>query len=61
MKFVEDPFRSDFVIAQQRAYYFLKPENVVNGQISTLDMYAEGILQGDAYLIINQIVYISKV
>lgn len=61
MLVVQNPFDTDLVVDRQRAIYKIDAKNLVNGKISTIDMYATGVLLSDMYLTINQIIYVAQV
>lgn len=49
------------VVDRQSAMYKIDAKNLVNGKISTIDMYATGALLSDMYLTIEQIIYVAQV
>lgn len=60
MLVVQNPY-TNLVVARQSAVYKIDAENLVNGKISTIDMYATGALLSDMYLTIAQIIYVAQV
>lgn len=60
MLVVQNP-DTNLVVARQSAIYKIDAENLVNGKISTIDMYATGALLSDMYLTIDQIIYVAQV
>lgn len=60
MLVVQNP-DTNLVVARQSAIYKIEVKNLVNGKISTIDMYALGALLSDMYLTINQIIYVAQV
>lgn len=61
MLVVQNPFDTNLVVDSQHAIYKIDAKNLVNGKISTIDMYATGVLLYDMYLTINQIIYVAQV
>lgn len=61
MLVVQNPFDTNLVVDKQRAMYKIDDKNLVNGKISTIDMYAAGVLLSDMYLTIRQIIYVAQV
>lgn len=61
MLVVQNPFDTNLVVDRQHAIYKIDAKNLVNGKISTIDMYATGVLLSDMYLTINQIIYVAQV
>lgn len=60
MLVVQNP-DTNLVVARQSAIYKIDAKNIVNGKISTIDMYAIGALLSDMYLTIEQIIYVAQV
>lgn len=60
MLVVQNP-DTNLVVERQSAIYKIDAKNLVNGKISTIDMYATGALLSDMYLTINQIIYVAQV
>lgn len=60
MLVVQNPY-TNLVVARQSAIYKIDVKNLVNGKISTIDMYATGALLSDMYLTIDQIIYVAQV
>lgn len=60
MLVVQNP-DTNLVVARQSAIYKIDAKNLVNGKISTIDMYAIGALLSDMYLTIDQIIYVAQV
>lgn len=60
MLVVQNP-DTNLVVARQSAMYKIDAKNLVNGKISTIDMYATGALLSDMYLTIEQIIYVAQV
>ena len=60
MLVVQNP-DTNLVVARQSAIYKIDAKNLVNGKISTIDMYATGALLSDMYLTIDQIIYVAQV
>lgn len=60
MLVVQNP-DTNLVVARQSAIYKIGAKNLVNGKISTIDMYAIGALLSDMYLTIDQIIYVAQV
>lgn len=60
MLVVQNP-DTNLVVARQSAIYKIEAKNLVNGKISTIDMYATGALLSDMYLTIDQIIYVAQV
>lgn len=60
MLVVQNP-DTNLVVARQSAMYKIDAKNLVNGKISTIDMYAIGALLSDMYLTIDQIIYVAQV
>ena len=60
MLVVQNP-DANLVVSRQSAMYKIDDKNVVNGKISTIDMYATGVLLSDMYLTIDKIIYVAKV
>lgn len=60
MLVVQNP-DTNLVVARQSAMYKIDAKNIVNGKISTIDMYATGALLSDMYLTIEQIIYVAQV
>lgn len=60
MLVVQNP-DTNLVVARQSAMYKIEAKNLVNGKISTIDMYATGALLSDMYLTIDQIIYVAQV
>lgn len=60
MLVVQNPY-TNLVVARQSAMYKIDAKNLVNGKISTIDMYATGALLSDMYLTIDQIIYVAQV
>lgn len=60
MLVVQNP-DTNLVVARQSAIYKIDAKNLVNGKISTIDMYATGALLSDLYLTIDQIIYVAQV
>ena len=60
MLVVQNP-DTNLVVARQSARYKIDAKNLVNGKISTIDMYATGALLSDMYLTIDQIIYVAQV
>lgn len=58
---VQNPFDTNLVVDRQHAMYKIDAKNLVNGKISTIDMYATGVLLSDMYLTIDQIIYVAQV
>ncbi len=54
-------FDTNLVVDRQHAIYKIDAKNLVNGKISTIDMYATGVLLSDMYLTIDQIIYVAQV
>lgn len=61
MLVVQNPFDTSLVVDRQHAIYKIDAKNLVNGKISTIDMYATGVLLSDMYLTIDQIIYVAQV
>lgn len=61
MLVVQNPFDTNLVVDSQHAIYKIDAKNLVNGKISTIDMYATGVLLSDMYLTIDQIIYVAQV
>ena len=61
MLVVQNPFDTNLVVDRQHAIYKIDAKNLVNGKISTIDMYASGVLLSDMYLTIDQIIYVAQV
>lgn len=61
MLVVQNPFDTDLVVDRQHAIYKIDAKNLVNGKISTIDMYATGAMLSDMWLTINQIIYVAQV
>lgn len=61
MLVVQNPSDANLVVDRQQAIYKIDAKNLVNGKISTIDMYATGALLSDMYLTINQIIYVAQV
>lgn len=61
MLVVQNPFDTNLVVDRQHAIYKIDAKNLVNGKISTIDMYATGVLLPDMYLTIDQIIYVAQV
>lgn len=61
MLVVQNPFDTNLVVDRQHAIYKIDAKNLVNGKISTIDMYATGVLLSDMYLTIDQIIYVAQV
>lgn len=61
MLVVQNPFDTNLVVDRQHAIYKIDAKNLVNGKISTIDMYAYGVLLSDMYLTIDQIIYVAQV
>lgn len=61
MLVVQNPFDTNLVVDRQQAIYKIDAKNLVNGKISTIDMYATGVMMSDMYLTINQIIYVAQV
>lgn len=61
MLVVQNPFDTNLVVDRQHAMYKIDAKNLVNGKISTIDMYATGVLLSDMYLTIEQIIYVAQV
>lgn len=59
MLIVQNP--DTMVVARQSAIYKIDDENLVNGKIITINMYALGALLSDMYLTIEQIIYVAQV
>lgn len=59
MLVVQNP-DTNLVVDRQSAMYKVDVENLVNGKISTIDMYATGVLLSDMYLTIEQIIYVAQ-
>lgn len=57
---VQNPY-IDLAVDRQSAMYKISGKNLVNGKISTIDMYATGVLLSDLYLTIEQIIYVGQV
>lgn len=60
MLIVQNP-DTNLVVDRQHAMYKIDTKNLVNGKISTIDMYATGVMLSDMYLTINQIIYVAQV
>lgn len=60
MLVVQNP-DTNLVVDRQSAIYKIDAKNLVNGKISTIDMYAIGALLSDMYLTIDQIIYVAQV
>lgn len=60
MLVVQNP-DTNLVVDRQSAIYRIDAKNLVNGKISTIDMYAIGALLSDMYLTIDQIIYVAQV
>lgn len=60
MLVVQNP-DTNLAVARQSAIYKIGAKNLVNGKISTIDMYATGALLSDMYLTIDQIIYVAQV
>lgn len=60
MLVVQNP-DTNLVVDRQSAMYKIDAKNLVNGKISTIDMYATGALLSDMYLTIEQIIYVAQV
>lgn len=60
MLVVQNP-DTNLVVSRQSAIYKIDAKNLVNGKISTIDMYAIGALLSDMYLMIDQIIYVAQV
>lgn len=60
MLVVQNP-DTNLVVDRQHAMYKIETKNLVNGKISTIDMYATGVLLSDMYLTIDQIIYVAQV
>lgn len=61
MLVVQNPFDTNLVVDRQHAIYKIGAKNLVNGKISTIDMYTTGVLLSDMYLTIDQIIYVAQV
>ena len=61
MLVVQNPFDTNLVVDRQHAIYKIDAKNLVNGKISTIDMYATGVLLSDMSLTIDQIIYVAQV
>lgn len=61
MLVVQNPFDTNLVVDRQHAIYKIDAKNLVNGKISTIDMYTTGVMLSDMYLTINQIIYVAQV
>lgn len=61
MLVVQNPFDTNLVVDRQSAIYKIEAKNLVNGKISTIDMYAIGVMLSDMYLTIDQIIYVAQV
>lgn len=61
MLVVQNPFDTNLVVDRQHARYKIDAKNLVNGKISTIDMYATGVMLSDMYLTIYQIIYVAQV
>ena len=61
MLVVQNPSDANLVVDRQHAIYKIDAKNLVNGKISTIDMYATGALLSDMYLTIDQIIYVAQV
>ena len=61
MLVVQNPFDTNLVVDRQHAIYKIDAKNLVNDKISTIDMYATGVLLSDMYLTIDQIIYVAQV
>lgn len=61
MLVVQNPFDTNLIVDRQHAMYRIDAENLVNGKISTIDMYATGAMLSDMYLTINKIIYVAQV
>lgn len=61
MLVVQNPFDTNLVVDRQHAIYKIGAKNLVNGKISTIDMYATGVLLSDMCLTIDQIIYVAQV
>lgn len=61
MLVVQNPFDTNLVVDRQHAMYKIDAKNLVNGKISTIDMYATGVLLSDMCLTIEQIIYVAQV
>lgn len=60
MLVVQNP-DTNLVVDRQSAIYKIDAKNLVNGKISTIDMYAIGALLSDMCLTIDQIIYVAQV
>lgn len=60
MLVVQNP-DTNLVVDRQHAMYKIDTKNLVNGKISTIDMYATGVLLSDMCLTIDQIIYVAQV
>ena len=60
MLVVQNP-DTNLVVDRQHAMYKIDAKNLVNGKISTIDMYATGVLLSEMYLTIDQIIYVAQV
>lgn len=60
MLVVQNP-ETNLVVDRQSAMYKIGAKNLVNGKISTIDMYATGALLSDMCLTIEQIIYVAQV
>lgn len=61
MLVVQNPFDTNLVVDRQHAIYKIDAKNLVNGKISTIDMYTTGVMLSDMYLTIDQIIYVAQV
>lgn len=59
MLVVQNPFDTNLVVDRQHAMYKIDAKNLVNGKISTIDMYATGVMLPDMWLTIDQIIYVA--
>lgn len=60
MLVVRDP-ETNLVVDRQSTMYKIDAKNLVNGKISTIDMYATGAWLSDLCLTIEQIIYVAQV
>ena len=61
MLVVQNPFDTNLVVDRQHAIYKIGAKNLVNGKISTIDMYATGVMLSDMCLTIDKIIYVAQV
>lgn len=59
MLVVQNPFDAKLVVDKQHAIYTIDAKNLVNGKISTIDMYATGVMLSDMCLTIDRIIYVA--